>query len=319
MLSKWVTAIAPVVHLRKISLTAAQWGILSIALAQTAHEDVTELHLTASSELSELATWCQGALNAPRTEISCTCENVDKKQYVSGVILRATGDDHPGPFEYHLPRPKCRYAYHINPNVPRLILKYLCTPVTKTFGQDMTVILGSAQAIVSHTSSLWVLGLHNIHLTGEVMSLLEFLLESLPPTLMELHISIHNPAFRQLSVQMKERFFKAVAHVHSLQELHMPGWQHFVGSDARICRALEMHACDAYHCTRRVPGNMLPHWARIRSQAVAIPGNSFSWATSKLTPKLGIYCWTIFRIQACLSCGSQFIAVPLLLSFKLLD
>ena len=102
-----------------------------------------------------------------------------------------------------------------------------------SLSQDNALLLISMQAVVAHTTSLKVLGMHNIHLSDEVMPTLDSLLKMLPPTLIQLHITTHS--FEPVSVQVKEKFFRAVAQVHTLQELHMPEWEAFVGTDAAIC------------------------------------------------------------------------------------
>ena len=100
---------------------------------------------------------------------------------------------------------------------------------------DYMHMLGAAQGVVSHTTSLHTLGLHELHLSPHLLDPFEQLLGSLPASLSQLHLSTKDARGYTFGVREKRRFFRAVAQVRSLKELHMPLWRTFVGHDAQKC------------------------------------------------------------------------------------
>ena len=89
--------------------------------------------------------------------------------------------------------------------------------------------------IVSHTSALHTLGLYAVYLAPQLLSVFKNLLASLPASLTQLNLTTHYMYAQIVRLETKTQFFRAVAQVRSLKELHMSQWKAFVGDHAGIC------------------------------------------------------------------------------------
>ena len=112
-----------------------------------------------------------------------------------------------------------------------------CQQLNLVVEQDHMQMLGAAQVITPHTSALQLLGLHHLYLTPNLLEPLQRLLGSLPDTVTKLNLTTCAACgdLEVFGVHEKALFFRAVAQVHSLKELHMPQWKAFVGDHAGIC------------------------------------------------------------------------------------
>lgn len=113
-------------------------------------------------------------------------------------------------------------------------------PYADRFSNSMSFefmhMLGAVEAAVTNMSNLQHFGLFYISLTPHLIPALEQLLGSLPNSVTKLTLDTERyPNSVQFGEVHKRMFFRAVSRVESLQELHMQGWEQFVGSTASVC------------------------------------------------------------------------------------
>ena len=243
---KWAAAAAaaasaaPAIDLRGVQLTPSQWCMLAVAVCRMPEDAVchmpedalTSMHLRGTTLLDGVEEKLEIMRTYPNpSHFYCSCK--------TGMDVRV-GENLP--FMAHcgmlVPVSQCPSCLMGPSNGDRLesVLKPPSAPIRNIIAHDHMQMLGTVQAVVSFTTALHTLGLHDLQLFPQSISALEDLFGSLPESLTHLHLSTRNE-FGQgtVGVEEKKQFFRAVALVRSLKELHMPQWKAFVGGHAGFC------------------------------------------------------------------------------------
>lgn len=211
-MTSWVIASAPHIDLQMAELSPSQWCIFTAALLHTPPSAVTSLHLSAGSKLKDLAT-----------------------QFSTQTVSRCDGC---ALFDCGSPEERIDVVsdcVHCNSKCTRGVadMTATCQQLNLVVEQDHMQVLGAAQVITAHTCTLQLLGLHNLDLTPHLLEPLHRLLGSLPDTVTQLKLTTCKACgdLGVFGVHEKKQFFRAVAQVRSLRELHMPQCAAFVGGD----------------------------------------------------------------------------------------
>jgi hypothetical protein len=220
----WMASIVstPSIDLRGTVLTPAQWCMLAAAISQTPSNAIKSLHLEAGSNLKVVAqVFARNPMGSKYLGYYQNCGSVKYATFAFGnANCNCSG---------------CNELQIYRPAVMMCSLEGIRVRVINSFAQERMQLFGTVQSIVSHTFFLQTLGLHSVLLTSQSMYELQQLLVVLPATLTELHISTCEVPGFTVAKEDKTLFFKAVAQVSSLRELHMPQWKYFVGEDASVC------------------------------------------------------------------------------------
>lgn len=228
LFNKWISSIAPAIDLRGVALNPAQWCTLTAAILHTAAGAVTSLHLEATSKLKPVADSFKLMENFGSQTLTCTkstCRAGENKVIpVTGKLKATSSGECPTCREVLTSTRRCDYS-----------VQQIRKEMSNLLVFDQMQMLAAAQGVVPHTSCLEVLGFHNLHLTPQLIPAFEQLVDSLPASLTQLHLSTCKASDFKFGVQERTLFFKAVAQVRNLRELHMAQWEAFVGSDASIC------------------------------------------------------------------------------------
>lgn len=99
------------------------------------------------------------------------------------------------------------------------------------FNQLLCTLGGAVQQL----TQLHHLGLYRVPVTVRSIAALGQLVYNLPASVTELTLSTTTVKNSTVGVSEKLQFFRAVAVVVSLKELHMPEWEQFVGEDSVDC------------------------------------------------------------------------------------
>lgn len=225
-MEKWIASAAPHINLREADFSPAQWCTVTAALLRTPPSAVTSLHLAASSKLThdheELETLHQGR------STGWTCQRATCRS--PGNVMR-----HTGKVVHLLKCETCGNDKSLLTEQCSIDLERLRLERSNIVAYDNMQMLGAVQAVVSHTTALRTLGLHDLYLSPHFFNAFEELLGSLPTSLTKLHLTTVEAYGYTFGVREKRRFFRAVAQVRTLKELHMPLWEAFVGRDAQEC------------------------------------------------------------------------------------
>lgn len=108
--------------------------------------------------------------------------------------------------------------------------KYACAYESN----ELARLLRTFGDAVHRLEQLEHLGLHQVPLIPQLMSALAELLSSCPRAVTTLTLTTVRVDGHVCGVVEKLLFFRAVAMVQGLRELHMPDWEAFVGDDATV-------------------------------------------------------------------------------------
>ena len=232
LFTKWVTSAAPAIDLRGAQLSPAQWCTLTAAILKTPTTAVRSLHLEAGSHISLVALQMRRIKHAGLQNFKCPCSaflGAKKRARDSCVtpeakMLRFTGFCN-----------VCKKLMTHTSDGAQCDVHDMHLQISSIMAQEHMQMLGAAQAVVTHISTLQTLGLHNLLLSPHMLIRFEEVLASLPASLTQLHLTTASAYGCTFGEHEKVQFFRAVAQVCSLRELHMKEWETFVGKDAYIC------------------------------------------------------------------------------------